>query len=111
MRVRARWSTTSSCWRRSRTCGRRRASARSEEHTSELQLRLQLVCRLLLEKKNFDAHMLVCLDRLPRQTRLPRLVGGNAVPLHVLIRAHISPCRPHTPVFLSTRGSFFTRWL
>src|SRR5687768_17750333 len=26
---------------------------RSEEHTSELQSRLHLVCRLLLEKKNF----------------------------------------------------------
>src|SRR5205809_1847543 len=29
------------------------AAARSEEHTSELQSRLHLVCRLLLEKKNF----------------------------------------------------------
>src|SRR5687768_18016813 len=28
------------------------AAARSEEHTSELQSRLQLVCRLLLAKKN-----------------------------------------------------------
>src|SRR2546422_1902055 len=28
-----------------------RAAARSEEHTSELQSRLHLVCRLLLEKK------------------------------------------------------------
>src|SRR2546429_2896526 len=28
------------------------ASPRSEEHTSELQSRLHLVCRLLLEKKN-----------------------------------------------------------
>src|SRR5690625_6269608 len=28
--------------------------ARSEEHTSELQSRGQLVCRLLLEKKNND---------------------------------------------------------
>src|SRR2546429_2114256 len=28
------------------------ASMRSEEHTSELQSRLHLVCRLLLEKKN-----------------------------------------------------------
>src|SRR2546422_8189055 len=28
------------------------ASKRSEEHTSELQSRLHLVCRLLLEKKN-----------------------------------------------------------
>src|SRR3989449_6267024 len=29
-----------------------RAEPRSEEHTSELQSRLHLVCRLLLEKKN-----------------------------------------------------------
>src|SRR2546422_6614268 len=31
------------------------ASARSEEHTSELQSRLHLVCRLLLEKKKTHA--------------------------------------------------------
>src|SRR2546422_5801889 len=31
--------------------GRQQAGARSEEHTSELQSRLHLVCRLLLEKK------------------------------------------------------------
>src|SRR5437660_9174864 len=36
----------SRCDRRSMPCGRR-----SEEHTSELQLRGHLVCRLLLEKK------------------------------------------------------------
>src|SRR5687768_17819799 len=35
-------------WRLTR---QRRTSARSEEHTSELQSRLHLVCRLLLEKK------------------------------------------------------------
>src|SRR3989449_1595065 len=29
-------------------------AARSEEHTSELQSRLHLVCRLLLEKKKHD---------------------------------------------------------
>src|SRR3989449_8265192 len=29
---------------------------RSEEHTSELQSRLHLVCRLLLEKKNTPSH-------------------------------------------------------
>src|SRR6266550_6930837 len=34
-----------------RTCGLARAAIRSEEHTSELQSRLHLVCRLLLEKK------------------------------------------------------------
>src|SRR2546422_7001991 len=38
--------------RRSRFRRRRRdAAPRSEEHTSELQSRLHLVCRLLLEKK------------------------------------------------------------
>src|SRR3989449_4648667 len=31
-------------------------SRRSEEHTSELQSRLHLVCRLLLEKKKKKAH-------------------------------------------------------
>src|SRR2546422_2705367 len=35
-------------------------AARSEEHTSELQSRLHLVCRLLLEKKK-KKHRLVCI--------------------------------------------------
>src|SRR2546422_6155971 len=34
-----------------RRCRARTRAARSEEHTSELQSRLHLVCRLLLEKK------------------------------------------------------------
>src|SRR2546428_9783108 len=34
----------------------RRASPRSEEHTSELQSRSDLVCRLLLEKKKKHDH-------------------------------------------------------
>src|SRR5690349_24156371 len=33
-----------------------RGSSRSEEHTSELQSRRDLVCRLLLEKKNTRQH-------------------------------------------------------
>src|SRR3712207_8396792 len=33
------------------------ADARSEEHTSELQSRQYLVCRLLLEKKNHSRHL------------------------------------------------------
>src|SRR5687768_18020094 len=37
---------------------------RSEEHTSELQSRLHLVCRLLLEKKKID---------MPKPIRLPSL--------------------------------------
>src|SRR5690606_40665497 len=37
---------------RGTTCGDRRRQIRSEEHTSELQSREKLVCRLLLEKIN-----------------------------------------------------------
>src|SRR3712207_7609496 len=33
------------------------AMARSEEHTSELQSRQYLVCRLLLEKKNINTYI------------------------------------------------------
>src|SRR3712207_8438574 len=33
---------------------------RSEEHTSELQSRQYLVCRLLLEKKKHDKHRRLC---------------------------------------------------
>src|SRR3712207_8821911 len=33
-------------------CGRHAAEVRSEEHTSELQSRQYLVCRLLLEKRS-----------------------------------------------------------
>src|SRR2546422_7672946 len=40
---------------------------RSEEHTSELQSRLHLVCRLLLEKKKKKAiHRRVAIDRHTR---------------------------------------------
>src|SRR2546429_4758154 len=45
-------------WRHNQSTHKRRYSQwersflRSEEHTSELQSRLHLVCRLLLEKKN-----------------------------------------------------------
>src|SRR2546422_3227772 len=39
-------------------CGVRRDTLRSEEHTSELQSRLHLVCRLLLEKKKKQTHSL-----------------------------------------------------
>src|SRR2546429_6348722 len=51
---RSRASPTSSTPCRWATPGRRSSPStiRSEEHTSELQSRLHLVCRLLLEKKN-----------------------------------------------------------
>src|SRR5206468_9566151 len=40
--------------RQSRTIGPYEVVARSEEHTSELQSRSDLVCRLLLEKKKLE---------------------------------------------------------
>src|SRR2546429_3802603 len=39
---------------------------RSEEHTSELQSRLHLVCRLLLEKKKSAYRPGACVSRAPR---------------------------------------------
>src|SRR3712207_9356742 len=56
-RSRRRHATFAGVWPRSKRCGRALGPAtstapRSEEHTSELQLRQYLVCRLLLEKKN-----------------------------------------------------------
>src|SRR5438105_6142072 len=44
----------------SRASHRRATGARSEEHTSELQSRVDLVCRLLLEKKKVATHALIC---------------------------------------------------
>src|SRR2546422_8918263 len=43
---------------------------RSEEHTSELQSRLHLVCRLLLEKKKKQKKKVTCQPR--KQTTQPR---------------------------------------
>src|SRR2546422_2975158 len=48
---RARRHGRSAFGRRARRRAPRRTRDRSEEHTSELQSRLHLVCRLLLEKK------------------------------------------------------------
>src|SRR5437763_5566537 len=42
------------------------ALARSEEHTSELQSPMYLVCRLLLEKKNVDEPQVVALHEPTR---------------------------------------------
>src|SRR2546422_6249792 len=73
-------TATQSGWTRSMTsptrstiawmrCGR---SRRSEEHTSELQSRLHLVCRLLLEKKKNKRR------RLSEVVRRYRAVGTDA---------------------------------
>src|SRR4051812_49889073 len=55
-------------------CCSRSRSARSEEHTSELQSHVNLVCRLLLEKKNIAR----CHD-LPAHRLRPRVVRSDRV--------------------------------
>src|SRR5687768_17697554 len=54
--------------RRRHRVARRNVRARSEEHTSELQSRLHLVCRLLLEKKKQETNN----TRLTRPTGVAR---------------------------------------
>src|SRR5438034_2280453 len=55
------------------------AAPRSEEHTSELQSHSDLVCRLLLEKKNYD----LCEDAAALRTELRRLVHDHVPPDHL----------------------------
>src|SRR3712207_8646411 len=50
------------CGRRQQSCAVRASAWRSEEHTSELQSRQYLVCRLLLEKNK---------NPIPLHTSLP----------------------------------------
>src|SRR6266511_3550678 len=76
-RARRRHWTRSIGWRRAR-------AARSEEHTSELQSRENLVCRLLLEKKKNQTDDRRLLERTYVSTvhgfciRLRRLMQGLA---------------------------------
>src|SRR5689334_23728027 len=71
---RSRWSAAIRCVSVSttgRSCGAGRSisgrtnTARSEEHTSELQSQFHLVCRLLLEKKKYIAIYLTSDDCVP----------------------------------------------
>src|SRR3712207_8268727 len=48
-------------------------SPRSEEHTSELQSRQYLVCRLLLEKKT--THLIVCDYDAERNSTPPQVIA------------------------------------
>src|SRR5260370_1717152 len=71
-------------------------AARSEEHTSELQSHLNLVCRLLLEKKKercartsrrtpADAHTITSIYPAPALTRRPEVhhTDGGIEPLRM----------------------------
>src|SRR3712207_8659453 len=53
---------------------------RSEEHTSELQSRQYLVCRLLLEKKNnkvFNYHVSLRHDTHPVDSKIQKYISCN----------------------------------
>src|SRR5205085_3018701 len=61
----------------------RNDGVRSEEHTSELQSQSNLVCRLLLEKKNNNENpsaTLCRLRRLPRSTPPPNSLSSPPPP-------------------------------
>src|SRR5260370_26277650 len=59
--------------------GRIRRPMRSEEHTSELQSHLNLVCRLLLEKKKTIKHP------VPLAVRDSRLLNTSKCPSHARV--------------------------
>src|SRR6185503_12132139 len=59
--------------------------ARSEEHTSELQSRLHLVCRLLLEKKKTE---ITCLISKTTDTKINPPKNGMGAVLVVLVGLH-----------------------
>src|SRR5438105_12099256 len=54
--------------------------SRSEEHTSELQSRVDLVCRLLLDKKN---HVHRSLEASECRLRSLKKLGGHVMLTHV----------------------------
>src|SRR5258705_8117342 len=58
-----------------------RASARSEEHTSELQSLRHLVCRLLLEKKKKSNDVAWITARMLTITRVTRLECAEGCPV------------------------------
>src|SRR3989449_1438129 len=86
----ARSRASSSCWSRNRISSN--CVFRSEEHTSELQSRLHLVCRLLLEKKNKS--------NSPRAIVFPILINAQAHNVDrsysVLLTRHLTLPVTHT---------------
>src|SRR5256884_1301742 len=74
----------------------RSSSFRSEEHTSELQSRLQVVCRLLLEKKKFLTGLAHLYNLVPYQRRAAHtgqcgveVEGGKVSTRDWLLNLHI----------------------
>src|SRR2546429_5480662 len=65
--------------------------ARSEEHTSELQSRLHLVCRLLLEKKKILDSLIMLPSALPARPRGSAGLPRPALACRLLLAPPIQP--------------------
>src|SRR5256884_573845 len=96
-------SSKGSCSFSCRFCTPMTTSPRSEEHTSELQSRLHLVCRLLLEKKNLAVDENVSTSRDLRyqnlqSDRISLSVGGSGLSDDLAI---VARSRVHGNVTLS----------
>src|SRR5215208_2924714 len=92
--------------RRSRCWPPRSAACRSEEHTSELQSRGHLVCRLLLEKKKSRPRRLPPAHqdrsrRARRAKKLPLLLVYMVVFFLMIRRPPRSTLFPYTTLFRS----------
>src|SRR5256885_11640660 len=84
--------------------------ARSEEHTSELQSPCNLVCRLLLEKKNAYRAAEVVRQRV----HLGHPFGGGLPPRRfplLLARAHAPAPTDTVPLYLTERFTLLLRVL
>src|SRR5437868_10835180 len=74
-------------WTYRRAAARGRHASRSEEHTSELQSRFDLVCRLLLEKKKkqqlqvTSARQVIAFTNHGTATRIIRSVARTGINL------------------------------
>src|SRR5438105_10841119 len=94
---------------------------RSEEHTSELQSRVDLVCRLLLEKKNRARHRAWCVKTIKAAIRF----GHRSLPVKWRVQIakafhHLRICcdlltegnlRAHRCPFASSRLGKPRRWV
>src|SRR5437762_2090441 len=96
----------------SKRCSPRRRSGRSEEHTSELQSPMYLVCRLLLEKKTQGAepHPARAIDQDRAQMVAGQPVGFAherrelALRRQELDEPRVTRCTPHAVALGQHRG-------
>src|SRR2546422_3416577 len=78
---------------------------RSEEHTSELQSRLHLVCRLLLEKKKKTSKESDALHQVTADTASRFRQTHSRLPRSTPFPQPTDECRPAMPALDSAHGS------